>query len=363
MTSVSNSPRAIFLIVAGLVMGCRPDPEGDPTGDATEATEVSVEVARVVRTTLHGYVDAFGSVIGEPAAAGRPAGAALLAAPVAGLVIEVSVSEGQLVRTGDLVVRLDDRIAKADVARARSSIGFAEQSFEREKALLAQDNTSQQKYEVASQALSLAKAELARAEGLLAQVQLRSPLNGVVAAVHARPGQSVDLNTVVAEIVDLHRLAIEATIPMRAALMIRQGQTGQAQVAGKTVDATVSYIHPAVDPKTGTVLVRLALADDTDLLPGAFASVRVAVQEIADCLAVPRESVFIQPDGQGRLSIVENGMARAVAVRVGLQDQGLIQVESPDLKEDMSVVTVGSYALPEATRVRVVNDPARQAPK
>lgn len=340
----------LALALLGLA-GCGPSSE-----ESTPAsTEVAVEVGQVIRTTLRAYLDTYGAVEPEPAAGGRPAGAAYLTTPVAGLVRTVPVAEGQAVRAGDLVIRLDDRMAQAEADRARARALFAQQTLEREQTLLAQHNTSQKRFEEAQQALALARADLATAEGMLAQVQLRSPLDGVVSRVHVLPGQSVDLNTVVAEVVDLRRLVVTARLPAGEAVRVKAGQAADVSTGedgAPVIPATVSFVGPSVDPKTGTVLVRLTVPADSGLRPGGFVRVRIVVEEHPERLAVPRESVYTDGDGRSTLSVVTGDSARQSVVRVGLQDGDLIEVEGPDLFEGATVVTVGSYALPEKTKVR-----------
>ena len=114
------------------VAGCK------PTGDAAEdkiVTEVAVQVGKVTRADLRRRVEVFGVVEPEPAKAGHPGGGAKLAAPAAGVVLAVAASEGQSVKAGDLIVRLDDRLALAQVEKARHALEFAEQQMARQKKL------------------------------------------------------------------------------------------------------------------------------------------------------------------------------------------------------------------------------------
>jgi multidrug efflux pump subunit AcrA (membrane-fusion protein) len=76
--------------------------------------------------------------------------------------------------------------------------------------------------------------------------------------------------------------------------------------------------------------------------------------ERRDVLAVPRESIYTDHGGQSTLSVVEGDVARRRTVKVGLRDGDLVEVEGEGLSEGATVVTLGSYALPEQTRVRVV---------
>jgi len=328
---------------------------GSEEAPPNDETAVAVEVDHVVRTTLRAYVDAYGTVEATPPSGGRAGGAAYLTAPVAGLVRAVPVAEGQTVHAGDLIVRLEDRMAQADVDRARARVRFAEQTLIREQTLLAQENTSKKQFEEAQQTLALAQADLATAEGMLAQVQLRTPLDGVVAHVNVLPGGSVDLNTVVAEIIDPRRLVVTVRVPTTEAGRVSAGQAAEVSAGDSlTVAAAVSFVSPAVDPQTGTVLVRLALPPSHGLRPGMFVRVRIVVEERADRLAVPRESVYTDGDGQSTLSVVTGDTARQHVVHIGIQDGDLLEVEGPGLVEGATVVTIGAYALPETTRVRLL---------
>ena len=119
-------------------------------------------------------------------------------------------------------------------------------------------------------------------------------------------------------------------------------------------------MSPSVDPKTGTVLVRLELQSDSGLRPGQFIKASIVVAEHADCLAVPRASVFTSTDGQSTIAIVTNGVATQLEVQIGLRDNELVEVEGPGLQAGMTVVSSGSYALPEQTRVTATPAPERE---
>ena len=146
-------------------------------------------------------------------AAANPPGAARLAAPVAGVVLAVPAKEGEHVEAGAVVVRLDDRLALAMVEKARHAVTFGEQLLERQNKLKAVAGTSEKAIQEAAQQLAAARAEFATAQAQLALVQLTTPLAGTVARINVQPGQAVDMNTVVAEVVDLSRLVVTASVP------------------------------------------------------------------------------------------------------------------------------------------------------
>jgi membrane fusion protein, multidrug efflux system len=327
-----------------------------PKEEEKVETEVTVHVGTVTKADLRARVEAYGVVEPEPAKAGQAGGGARLAAPFAGIVVAMHVVEGQSVKAGDVVVELDDRIAQAAVDKARHALEFADRVVKRQERLLAFGGTSLQVKQEAEQRLATARAELASAQAAIAQVQLASPLDGTVARVNVHPGQSVDLNTVVAEIVDLKRLVATVGVPADEAIDLKAGQTADifADAAKKpTTTGSVSFVSPSVDLRTNAAPVRLALPEDSGLRPGQFVRARIVTKELTDRLVVPRESV-IKVDDEHVIYVVEGDKAVQMHVKTGLRDGNLIEVEAEGLKEGDTIVTVGAYGLPKETKVKLV---------
>jgi membrane fusion protein (multidrug efflux system) len=351
MTQELPLPAVCLLVVSILgLLGCQPQQD-----DGQVATEVAVQVGKVIKADLRSRIEAYGLVEPEPAKAGKPGGGAKLAAPAAGVVLAVPVAEGQNVKSGDIVVRLDDRMALAAVEKARTAVVFADQLVERQRKLKVFDGTSDKALEDAQQRLAAARAEFASAQAALAQVQLASPLDGVVSRINVQPGQAVDPNTVAAEIIDLDRLVVTVSVSAEEAARLRAGQS--ADIITESADmpaatASVWFVSPSVDPKTGAAFARLALPKDSRLRPGQFARARIVTEELVGRLAVPRESVVKADNGQV-VYLVNGDMAVQTPVKTGVRDGDLIEIEAGRLNEGDTVVTVGAYGLPKQTKIKI----------
>jgi multidrug efflux pump subunit AcrA (membrane-fusion protein) len=202
----------VALVAAGLLWR-RSAPGGASADEEPEApTVVAVHVAPVVRTTLRGYVTAWGTVEPQQATRTRPPASARIAALVPGLVAEVRCAEGQRVAQGAVLFQLDTRVADIAVAQGRQAVEYAEQVFERQKKLGPGEATSQRLYQEAEQNLAVARNELRGAEAQRALLTITTPLAGTVVRVNAKPGDTVDLTTVLAEVVDLDRLVVGAVV-------------------------------------------------------------------------------------------------------------------------------------------------------
>lgn len=295
------------------------------------ATVISVKTGTLQRVTLHHYVTGYGTVMPAPTTAGAPAAAAPLAAPSAGVVAAVNVVEGQHVNRGDVLMSFNS---------GTMTVENAAQQLERQKQLYAQQNTSLK--------------NLQDAEAQLALLEVAAPLSGTVVHVNVRPGQAVDLTTVVAEVMDLNRLVVETGIPESEAGDLKPGQEVQV-VTQPPVTAQLSFVSPAMDTSSGTVLVRARLPADSGLRPGQFVPLQIVTAVHANCLAAPVESVVTDENGQSSISLINGDEATKMPVQIGFHENGWTEIEAAGLKPGDTVVTVGVYGLPDKTQIRVVN--------
>lgn len=320
---------------------------------ASAPTEVPVRVAKLVRTTLRGYVTAYGTV--EPAPPGeKPAASARVASSVPGVVVEVNCAEGQRVERGAVLFQLDRRAVEVAAEKARSASAFAERNLERQKRLQQVDGTSLKTLQETEQAVAVAHHELTAAETQQALLRIAAPLAGTVTHVNAKPGEAVDLTTVLAEIVDLDRLVVSAGVPSAELAGLRLGQ--QVEVlenpSAAPVPGWLRFIGPQIEAKTDTAPVRAELPPRCGLRPGQWVTIRIVSAEHTDRLAVPIESVVKDADGVTVIAVVQDDRAAQRPVKVGLRDGGLVEIEGAGLEAGMVVVTDGAYALPKETKVR-----------
>jgi len=345
---------AMLTAVALILTACK---RGGAEEEQKVTTEVAVEVATLTRATLRAHVEAYGTIEPEPAGGGQPGGSARLAAPVAGVVLSVPVKEGERISAGTVLVKLDDRIALAAVEKAKSGLAFAERVVARQEKLKVVAGTSDKTMQEASQQLANAQAEFATAQAQLSLVQLTSPLSGTVARVNVQPGQAVDLNTIVAEVVDPARLVVTASVPGNEAGSLKPGQL--AEIFGSEsntplANGSVTFISPQVDPKSGATLVRTSISADSRLRAGQWVRVRIVSEARTNCLAAPFASVVKTSEGGTVVALVEGGKATQKPVKTGLRDAGLVEIDGAGLGEGQTVVTVGAYGLPKETKVRVL---------
>ncbi len=346
---------AIVLVLAALagLLWLRRGSGGDQ--ESGGPPEVAVRVGQITRTTLQAYVTAYGTVEPEPAG-GHPAAGSRLGPLVAGVVAAVKCTEGQTVAKGAVLVRLESREAQAAVQKAQEAYEFAGKTAERQRSLIQVNGTSQRQLLEAEQALAAARGELETARAALAQLSVTAPISATVARIYVRPGEAVDLSTVLLELVDLDRLVISAGVPGAELDSLKVGQAAEVQPesGAEMVIGSLAWVGPSLDAANGTAPVRVALPAGSGLRPGMFARVRIICSRHEDCLAVPVASLVEDSEGRSVIALVQADSVVLTPVSAGLRDRDMVEIEAAGLKAGQTVVTEGAYGLPDGARVRLL---------
>ena len=305
-----------------------PAPSREPT--ASTHSVLSVQVGELKRITLHRYVTGYGVVAPAPATRHRPAAAAEIAAPVTGVVTRVSITAGQRVRRGELLVELNS---------GSTTEAYAAQEVTRLKRLYAEHNASQK--------------ALQSAEAQLALLRVTAPLSGTVVNVNVKAGTSVDASTVLAEVIDLDRLVVRTSIPEMDAAELKKGDALHV-LGASPLTTTLAYVSPTLNSSDGTVMAWASLPPHSGLRSGQFVRLRIITATARDALVAPSESVIRNAVGAlGVLSVVRGQEAIRVPVTTGLREGGWVQVSGPGLAPGTRVVTVGAYGLPARTAIQI----------
>ncbi|MEY3475325.1 MAG: hypothetical protein RL087_1783, partial [Pseudomonadota bacterium] len=212
---------------------------------------------------------------------------AMVKAKVAGELRELSVREGDRVRAGQVIARIDPaesqarlRQAEQQAGAARAQIDIAQRQYDNNKALVDQGFISRTALDASLSSLQAARAshEAALAAQDVARKSLddtvlRAPLDGVVAQRLAQNGERMAIDARIIEIVDPRRLELEATVSAAESVAVRVGQSALLQVEGaaQPLKARVARINPSLQAGSRSVLVYLAIEPAEGLRQGLFA--------------------------------------------------------------------------------------------
>ena len=269
---------------------------------------------------------------------------ATVKAKVAGELVAVTVREGESVKQGQVLARIDltevqAKVAarEADVAAAKAQLVWAEKNRNQQKALLDKSFISQSafdniqsNYDVAVAKLHAADAELVVARKSQGDAVLVAPFSGIVSLRHAQPGERVALDAKVVSIVDLSRLQLEASVPPAAIGQVRVGQTMNFRVEGfgeREFAGRIERINPAATAGSRSISVYAVIDNREGMLRGGmFAQGALTLSRVDNALAVPASAVR-EEIGQTFVYAIEDGLIKRKNVKVGAPDAaGRVQV-------------------------------------
>ncbi len=281
-------------------------------------------------------------------------------ATVAGRVTTLLVDEGDTVRKGAVVARLDDRqpLARLDDARAR--LRMAEADIARDETLLNRGVVAVQALERAQQERDQAAASVALFARQLEDYTIASPLDGVVMKRNVEPGETVAANTVLFEISSTARKRIAADVDERDIAGVRMGAPLAAHADGfpdNVFQAKVTNIRRQGDASSRTFRVEADLPADTKLMIGMTVDVDIVTGERPNALLAPPSAVGYGPSQGGRpgapyVVVVDQGHAKRVAVETGAVGPAKIEILR-GLADDATIVRDGPDRLKDGESVRI----------
>jgi membrane fusion protein, multidrug efflux system len=273
----------------------------------------------------------------------EPELAATVRAELGGSITELRADDGQRVKRGQVLARIDDTSlqdayisARAALRSAEATAQLARRNAERARRLNAAGAVADREVEDAETSATTAegqvadaKARLATAGKQLAKTVLRAPFDGVVANVTVSEGDVVQSGATLLSVLDPTTLRLEASVPAEDIAAVKPGAPVQFTVSGfegRRFTGTVERVSPAVDPATRQVRVIVSLANaGRSLVAGLFADGRIAT-ESHGAIVVPRAAI----DNSGIRPVVirlKGGRVERVEVETGLQDRVNERVE------------------------------------
>jgi HlyD family secretion protein len=240
---------------------------------------------------------------------------------------QVRQAEAALQLARNPVLASDLGAAQAQAEAAEAAARLAAQPFTKQEIEAAQANVAQ----------AQAQVELARNQ--LGELTVVAPVAGVVSERFLVTGSIASPST---PIVAIASPEVEITFSVEESQLgrIQPGQPAKISLAalpGETLSGRVTLIAPTLDTRTRTAQVKVAPDADAlgKLRPGMFAQVAVESERKQGALLVPRAALL--PDGQTAVFVVDGGVARRVAVKLGAQDRDQVEVVE-GLKEGDQVV-------------------------
>ena len=282
--------------------------------------------------------------------------------------------------------------AQANVRRWQATLAEARASYQRQEQLIADEFTSQQSVGQARERMDVAQAELAAAQETLRMLKagateteiavqksaveeaaarlalskahlsecvISAPFDGVITAVHVRPGDLATPRSPLLEMYAPDSLVIRFSVPEAQASAVRTGLRIKATLDalnGRALDAEITRIYPQLDEAMRTRTVEAKLTERDEIVPHMFARLKLELRRADDAVLVPSEAILTAPTGEHYVFVFNQGKAHRRVVELGIEQDKTVQTLS-GLEPGQRVVVAGQAALRDG---QIVSVPGQQ---
>lgn len=279
---------------------------------------------------------------------------------VTNVVEAIEFEDGQLVRTGAILVRLDDDEAEADLALAEAALAESRSQYRRSKELYESRTVSESHMVELEARLRADEARVQSADARLQRTVIKAPFAGHVGLRRVSVGSLVTPGTVVTTLDDDSTVRLDVAVPERFLSLVNTGMRVDARAAAypdRIFNGIVTALDSRVDTVTRTMTVRATVPNAEGLIrSGMFVSVRL-VGEPRQVTVVPEESLV--PEGEHQyVFVVENGKAYRREVVLGQRRPGEVEILEGIDTGDL-VVIEGTQKIADGMPVQIVESPVR----
>ena len=342
------SPAPFLALLASLFLfGCSDDPQGGAAHGRT-LPPLRVETAAVQsgpltgERVLSGHLEAIRRVKIYNQEAGR--------------VVELPWHEGDRVDAGALLVRIDDRLIRAELRKAMANLQQARSDRQRLESLFRNKLVSEEDIARADTAITLAEAEVSSLRTRLERTRIRAPFAAIVTERRIEPGDVAPTHSHLLTLIDPARLKAIVAVPERLLPALRRGQAVTARIdalGDRPLRGEVLRIVPSVDPRTLSAQVEISLPGQPGALPGQLVRVALPVGT-SERLHVPFVAVRHDSHGAYVYRITDGDRVVKTRIVTGLQLGDRIAVRE-GLAAGDKVVVKGFVGLREGRKVTVVS--------
>lgn len=318
--------------MAGVLSSCNSE-EGPKLNGGTRSNVLEVDYVVVQPQPIVNSLQVTGSLI--------PGESAQLSTQAAGKVQSISFEEGEKVKKGQSLLRIDDREWQAQLQRYQAELENAGKDLERKRALSEVKGVTDAELEASQLKVQTLKANIQETRVRLNHATVTAPFNGRIGLRSVSPGSYISAGSPVAMLVQDNPIKLQFNVPERFASQLRVGQPVRFSIAGsdENFEAEVYATEPMISESTRALRVR-AKADNSEgkLIPGSYADVVVTLDSIPDALMVPTEAIIPELNNQ-LVYLINNGKAEKVQVKTGVRQPKMVQITSGLQAGDSVMVT------------------------
>ena len=278
----------------------------------------------------------------------------IVRAEQSGRITALNFKEGQPVRMGQVLVQLDDSVARAELEQARANQKLGKAKFDRAVELKQRNFISGQAQDEAENAMRVADATVSLADAKLAKLTIKAPFSGTVGLRTASTGDYVKDGQDIVNLEKTDPIKVDFKVPEIFQSKIKLGQALSVALdalPGQAFTGKVIAVNPQLDTAGRAVVLRAQMDNRSGVLkPGMFARVRLTLADTGEAVVVPEQSVAMQGEDQIMFKVID-GRAMRTKVEVGQRRDGKVEIIEGVSGND-TIVIAGWQRLRDGAAVR-----------
>ncbi|MEM8962467.1 MAG: efflux RND transporter periplasmic adaptor subunit [Acidobacteriota bacterium] len=283
-------------------------------------------------------------------------------------VLDLRVEEGDRVRKGQVLIRLQDEEQQSTLERVTIELDKANREYDRQQNLYNKDLISEQAYNDATYEVERLTLELGDAKRQLSYTNVTAPIAGTITERMVNLGDYVTVNQPLFQLVDFDSIVARIFVPEKELGRLRVGQTARVfsdSLGGEARAGKVLRIAPVVDPRSGTIKVTVAIPSNQGLKPGMYVEVELVTATYDDVMLIPKRAVIYDDNLPYLFRVVEGdemSEVERVVLDIELEDADHVMLaEGSEIAGRDRVVIAGQAGIKDGAEVRVIGDPPRVA--
>ena len=282
----------------------------------------------------------------------------------AGILKEVNVIEGQRVKKGQVLARIDDGGLSQQLAQLNIQLELAKTTFERQQRLWDQKIGSEMQYLQAKSAYEAQQKAIIQLEEQVAKTLIKAPFNGTIDDVITHQGSVVSPGqSQLMRIINLNNMYIETNVPESHITTVTKNKQViiDFPILGKTINGEIRQAGNFINPANRTFKIEVAVPNmDNSIKPNLTAKLRINDYTSENAILIPQSIISENSKGQQYVYVVQDrngtdeGTAHRVIIETGLKQGDNIEVLSGIVVGD-EIIKEGARSIKDAQTVKILN--------
>ena len=340
-------PVIISIMILGLIFTSCSSNE-TRSEDAKKQSIQEVEIFVATPTSITNEIYTTGTILADEQVD--------IKAPISGRIMSINFKEGQSVSKGQLILKIDDRDWKAQLAALDVKLDKAKKDLSRKQELYKINGASLQEVEDLQSTLADLQSQIDQLNVNIDYANITAPFSGKIGLRNISTGAYVTTGQYITTLVKTNPIKIDFQVPAAYIGQIKEGQLIQSisKSTNDTIYAKVYAFDPGISTTSRNLNVR-AIADNANnkFRPGDFLEVRVILGKIDNAMMVPAASVVPDLDKQV-VYLYKNGKVAPVTIETGTRTDSTIHIVK-GIKTGDTIITTGLLQIRPGMNVKVRN--------